>query len=77
MEKAIAIPTDMMKRARNLPGTAELTDSQIISMCLEAGLASEVRSTVEAINRELDRASLRQLSLILRCARNIIGKEGE
>ena len=64
MKKTIAIP-------------AELKDSQIISMCLEAGPTSNVRSTLEAINRELDRASHRQLSLILRCARNIIGKEGE
>lgn len=81
MKKTITIPAALLKRAREVCGTAGMTDSQLVSTCLEAGLATtekagppDIRSTVAEIVRVLDRANLRQLSLILRIARGIVGE---
>ena len=82
MRKTITIPADLLERVREIPGAAGMTDSQLISTFLEAGLATAkkeeaptIRSTVAEIAHVLDRANLRQLSLILRIARDIVGKE--
>ena len=82
MKKTITIPADLLERARELPGLSKMNDSQLVSLCLEAGLATAekgkaptIRSTVAAIDRALDRANLRQLSLILGIVQDIVGKE--
>lgn len=82
MKKTIMLHEDLLERARELPGAADMEDGQLVSLCLEAGLATAkkeegptVRSTVAAINRVLDRANLRQLSLILDISQSIVGKE--
>lgn len=60
-----------------------MTDSQLVSTCLEVGLATAEKegtpticSTVAEIVRVLDYANLRQLSLILRTVRAIVGEGG-
>lgn len=82
MEKTITIPAALLERARELPGLSKMDDAQLVSLCLEAGLATAekekaptIRSTVAAIDRALDRANLRQLSLILGIVQDIVGKE--
>lgn len=40
MKKSIEIPADLLERARELPGAADMEDSQLVSLCLEAGLAT-------------------------------------
>lgn len=82
MNKTITIPVDLLERVKEIHGAAGMTDSQLVSRCLEAGLAAAqnggtptIRSTVAEIVRVLDRANLRQLSLILGIAQDIVGKE--
>lgn len=82
MKKTITIPSALLERVREIPGASGMEDSQLISRFLEAGLATAekekattARSTVAAIDRVLDRANLRQLSLILGIAQDIVGKE--
>ena len=82
MNKTITIPAGLLGRVREIPGAAGMTDSQVVSTCLETWLVAAkkdgtptIRSTVAAINRVLDRANLRQLSLILGIAQDIVGKE--
>ena len=79
MEKTITIPAALLERVRELPGVAGMEDSQLISLCLKAGLSAAkkeestaARSTVAEINRALDRANLRQLSLILGIVQDIL-----
>lgn len=79
---SITIPADLLERVREIPGAAGMEDSRLVSLFLEAGLATAkkeeattARSTVAAINPTLDRANLRQLSFILRITRAIVGKE--
>ena len=79
MEKTITIPADLLERARELPGLSKMNDSQLVSLCLEAGLATAekekaptIHSTVAAINRLLERANARQLSLVLRMIQAIL-----
>ena len=81
MNKTITIPADLLERVKTIPGAAGMTDSQLVSTCLEAGLATAekegtptIRSTVAEIVHVLDRANLRQLSLILRTVRAIVGE---
>lgn len=81
MEKTITIPARLLERVREIPGADGMTDSQLVSLCMEAGLGAAERegtpsisSTVAAINRLLDRANLRQLSLVLRMLRAIVGE---
>lgn len=82
MKKTITIPADLLERVKTIPGASGMTDSQLVSCFLEAGLAAgekekatTARSTVSAINRVLERANLRQLSLILGIVQDIVGKE--
>lgn len=80
MNTTITIPAALLERVREIPGAAGMEDGRLVSLFLEAGLAvaekeTATSSTVEAINRVLDRANLRQLSLILRIVRSIVGKE--
>ena len=83
MEKTINIPADLLERAREIPETANMTDGQLVSLCMREGLASAertcspvIRDIVAEINHVLDRACFRQLELILRASRAIVGKEG-
>ena len=82
MKKTITIPAALLERVRELPGTAGMEDSQLVSLCLEAGLSAAkreegttARSTVAEIVRVLDHANLRQLALILRVVRVVVGEE--
>lgn len=82
MKKTITIPAALLERVREIPGAAGMEDSQLVSRFLEAGLATAekekattARSTVTEIVRVLDHANLRQLSLILGIAQDIVGKE--
>lgn len=82
MNKTITIPAELLERVKTIPGAAGMTDNQLVSTFLEAGLATAekegtpaIRSTVAEIVHVLDRANLRQLSLILGIARDIVGKE--
>ena len=79
MEKTITIPAALLERARELPGLSKMDDAQLVSICLEAGLATAekekaptIHSTVAAINRLLERANARQLSLVLRMIQAIL-----
>ena len=81
MNKTITIPARLLERVREIPGADGMTDSQLVSLCMEAGLGAakregtpSVSSTVAAINSELDRANARQLSLILRMVRVVVGE---
>lgn len=83
MEKTINIPADLLERAREIPETANMTDGQLVSLYMREGLASAertcspvIRDIVAEINHVLDRACFRQLELILRASRAIVGKEG-
>lgn len=83
MNKTITISVDLLERVKAIPGAAGMTDSQLVSTCLEAGLATAEKegtpticSTVAEIVRVLDHANLRQLSLILRTVRAIVGEGG-
>lgn len=40
MKKTIMLNEDLIERARELPGAADMEDSQLVSLCLEAGLAA-------------------------------------
>lgn len=40
MRKTITIPADLLERVKTIPGAAGMTDSQLVSTCLEAGLAT-------------------------------------
>ena len=84
MNKTITIPAALLERVREIPGAAGMEDSQLVSCFLEAGLATAekekaptIRSTVAEIAHVLDRANLRQLSLILRTVRAIVGEEAD
>lgn len=81
MKKTITIPAALLEQVREIPGASGMEDSQLVSRFLEAGLATAekekattARSTVAEIVHVLDRANLRQLSLILRTVRAIVGE---
>ena len=40
MNKTITISADLLERVKEIPGAAGMTDSQLVSTCLEAGLAT-------------------------------------
>ena len=46
MEKTITIPADLLERVREIPGVDGLTDNQLVSLCLEAGLAAAEREEI-------------------------------
>ena len=79
----ITIPVDLLERAREISKTANMTDSQLVSLYMREGLASAertcspvIRDIVAEINHVLDRACFRQLELILRASRVIVEKKG-
>lgn len=82
MEKTIILSADLLERVKEITGATDMEESRLVSLCLEAGLATtkkegtpRIRSTVAEIGRVLDRANLRQLTLILGIAQDIVGKE--
>ena len=82
MNKTVSIPADLLERVKTIPGASGMTDSQLVSTCLEAGLAVAEKGTatsftIAAINLVLDRANLKQLRLILRTVRVIVGEEAQ
>lgn len=48
MEKTITIPARLLERVREIPGADDMTDSQLVSLCLEAGLAAAAREEIAA-----------------------------
>lgn len=84
MEKTIILSADLMERVKEITGATDMEESRLVSLCLEAGLATtkkegtpRIRSTVAEINRVLDCANLRQLTLILGIAQDIVGEEAQ
>lgn len=56
MRKTITIPADLLERVREIPGAAGMTDSQLISTFLEAGLA-----TAKKEESTTDRSTLQKI----------------
>lgn len=48
MNKTITISTDLLERVKEIPGAAGMTDSQLVSTCLEAGLATAEKEETTA-----------------------------
>lgn len=61
MNKTITIPADLLERVKEIPGAAGMTDSQLVSLCVEAGLAAEEREEM-ATARSILMKTLSKLS---------------
>lgn len=79
MEKTIILSADLLERVKEITGATDMEESRLVSLCLEAGLATTkkegtptIRSTVAEIIRLLDKCNMRQLSLVLRMVRVIL-----
>lgn len=53
MKKTITISTDLLERVKTIPGAAGMTDSQLVSTCLEAGLATAEKEETTAARSTL------------------------
>ena len=53
MNKTITVPAALLERVRELPGTAGMEDSQLISRFLKAGLAAAEREEISAARSTL------------------------
>lgn len=50
---SITIPADLLERVKEIPGAAGMTDSQLVSTCLEAGLATAEKEETTAARSTL------------------------
>ena len=48
MEKTITIPARLLERVQEIPGADGMTDSQLVSLCMEAGLAAAKKGEATA-----------------------------
>ena len=48
MEKTITIPARLLERVQEIPGADDMTDSQLVSLCMEAGLAAAKKGEAAA-----------------------------
>lgn len=55
MEKTITIPAALLERARELPGLSKMDDSQLVSICLEAGLDAAEREEIATARSILEK----------------------
>ena len=53
MNKTITIRADLLERVKEIPGAARMTDSQLVSTCLEAGLATAEKEEAAAARSTL------------------------
>ena len=53
MNKTITISTDLLERVKEIPGAAGMTDSQLVSTRLEAGLATAEKEETTAARSTL------------------------
>ena len=54
MEKTVTTPGRLLKRIREIPGAEDMTDSQLVSLCMEAGLAAAEREESATIRSILE-----------------------
>ena len=50
---SITIPADLLERVKTIPGAAGMTDSQLVTTCLEAGLATAEKEKTTAARSTL------------------------
>ena len=46
--ETITIPARLLERVREIPGADDMTDSQLVSLCMEAGLAAAKKGEATA-----------------------------
>lgn len=54
MEKTITIPARLLERVQEIPGADDMTDSQLVSLCMEAGLAAAKKGEATAARSILE-----------------------
>ena len=55
MEKTITIPAELLARVREIPEADGLTDDQLVSLCLEAGLDAAEREEMATARSILEK----------------------
>lgn len=53
MRKTITTPADLLERVREIPGATGMTDAQLVSTCLEAGVATAEKEETTAARSTL------------------------
>ena len=53
MNKTITIPAALLEQVKEIPGAAGMTDTQLVSTCLEAGLATAEKEETTAARSTL------------------------
>lgn len=72
----ITVPADLLEQARKLPGTEELTDAQVVVLCLEAGMEhARKENSLEALKEILGAQDSGFSQMVLEYAQALAGRD--